>query len=257
MKALIFDLDDTLVAEKTSAEAAFLETCKFAMLCCDINPFMLYTAIRGTCKRLWHESPARAYCLRIGMSSREGLWTEFQGTDGNLEVLRDWVLSFRQNSWQEALRKCGVTDATLALELGKTYLRERRKRIIAYNDVVPILDYFKQSHGLGLLTNGAPDLQRRKIESSGLSDFFDEVIIAGEVGLGKPDVRIFELILSRLKVSPDAAVMIGNSLESDLKPAQTMGMKSVWINRAREWHDDAIVPDFEVSSLMELKDIFG
>ena len=77
MKALIFDLDDTLVVEEASAEAAFLETCELAKVRYGINPQDLHATLRQTCRNLWHDSPARAYCLEIGISSWEGLWARF------------------------------------------------------------------------------------------------------------------------------------------------------------------------------------
>lgn len=256
MDTLIFDLDDTLLVDEASAEAAFLVACDLAHERNGVDPKELYASIRQCCRALWYKSPARAYCLQIGISSWEGLWAEFCGDDENLNILREWAPKYRRNSWIEALRRCRVDDSSIAAELSATYVRERRKRHVVYEDVVPTLRRLKQSYKLGLLTNGAPDLQRRKIEASGLEIFFTAITISGEEGFGKPDRRIFELMLERLGADSENTAMVGNSLKSDILPAQSVGMKGVWINRDGRLCDTDISPDTMIHSLSELVGIF-
>jgi len=257
MTTLIFDLDDTLVIEEASAEAAFRATCGFASEKSGVNPDQLYANIRESCRAFWHDSPARSYCLNVGISSWEGLWAEFCGDDENLQILAEWAPSYRKKSWEEALRRCGREgDETFARELGEKYVRERRKRHVVYDDVLPVLKHLKQNRRLGLLTNGSPDLQRAKLEGSGFADYFDTVIVSGEVGFGKPDTRIFELMLDRLNATPDSAAMIGNSLKSDVAPALELGLMAVWVNREGKTRDNAIVPSAEVSDFAELENVF-
>ncbi|MGD0915402.1 MAG: HAD family hydrolase [Thermodesulfobacteriota bacterium] len=257
MRAIIFDLDDTLIVEEGSAEAAFLETCamaesRFGVACRD-----LYDTIRETCRALWHHSPARAYCLQVGISSWEGLWATFEGNDENLRILHDWGPIYRRDSWTMALRKHGVGDEGFALELAEAFPRNRRKRHAVYDDVSPALEALKASFQLALLTNGTPDLQWEKIAGAGIRGYFDEIVVSGEVGFGKPDARIFRIMLSRLGVAAEETVMVGNSLKSDVGGAQAVGMKAVWINRTRKAQSNNIVPDLEVSSLGELLQAFS
>jgi len=249
LAAIIFDMDDTLLVEEDSACAAFMATCEYAAGRCGVDAQQLYVAVRSSCRALWHEAPGRAYCLRVGISSWEGLWAEFRGEDENLRLLRRWSKTYRDTSWHNALLECGVGDVDLASELGSMYITERRARHVVYDDVVPALGRLSEAHRLGLLTNGCPDLQRRKLDASGLSRFFDEVVIAGEVGIGKPDVRVFELLLSRMGTNPCDAAMVGNSLRSDIQPANALGMTSIWVNRAGKPNDGAVRPSFEVASL--------
>ena len=117
----------------------------------------------------------------------------------------------------------------------------------------PALEVLGGAFKLGLLSNGAPDLQREKIDGSGIGKYFSEITISGEVGFGKPHRRIFETILNRLKVQPEEATMIGNSLRSDIEGAQVLGMKTVWLNRDGKQPDESIVPDMEITSLEEVE----
>lgn len=255
MKALIFDLDDTLVVEEASAEAAFLETCELARVRYGVDPADLHATLRQTCRGIWHQSPARAYCVEIGISSWEGLWARFQGDDEHLTTLRAWAPAYRRDSWHEALRQHRVNDIDFALELAEAFPAFRRKLHTVYDDVRPALEHLKRSFRLGLLTNGASDLQWEKIAGANVAGYFDEIVISGDVGVGKPNPRMYEIILSRLAVASHEALMIGNSLRTDVAGAQAVGMKAVWVNRAGNPRDDDDAPDFEVSSLNDLRRI--
>jgi putative hydrolase of the HAD superfamily len=258
LMTLIFDLDDTLVVEEASAEAAFHTTCLWAQGCVGIDPGALYKSIRESCREFWRNSPARPYCLEVGISSWEGLWAEFQGDDKHLGMLAEWAPTYRRNAWREALRRCGVEgNDVIVEELSDRFIQERRQRHFVYEDVLPVLTHFGQRCRLGLLTNGTPDLQRAKLKGSGLESFFDTVVISGEIGFGKPDLRIFELILERLDAKVESTVMVGNSLQSDISPALKLGMAAVWVNREGKVGDSSIVPDAEVTDLRKLKELLA
>jgi putative hydrolase of the HAD superfamily len=249
---LIFDLDDTLVLEEPSAQAAIIETGELARTRYGLDPRELHTALRKACRELWYSFSSHPYCKRIGISSWEGLWAEFTGEDTNLEALRKWAPTYRFESWRTALSRHGVEDTDLAAELAETFPRIRRAKHVIYEDTNPALALLSKSYSLGLLTNGAPDLQRRKIEGAGIRGFFDQVLVSGDIGIGKPDRRIFEMILTRLNAGPETSLMIGNSLITDVQGAQGAGMRAAWLNRSGKARDDSIIPDWELSGLNEL-----
>jgi putative hydrolase of the HAD superfamily len=253
--ALIFDLDDTLVIEEASAEAAFIETGDLARARYGLDPRELHAKLRIGCRELWYAFPSHPYCKKVGISSWEGLWAEFTGSDPDLEALRDWAPVYRFESWQTALRHTGIDDRQLAAELAETFPNLRRQKHNVYPDTLPALRELSRIYSLGLLTNGTPDLQKRKIEGAGISEFFDEVLISGEIGIGKPDRRIFEMLLARLNSNAEATLMIGNSLSTDIAGAQAAGLRAVWINRAGKPREDSVAPDWEIASLSELASI--
>ena len=250
--SLIFDLDDTLVVEQESAKAAIIETAELAQAKYGLDPREMHTTLRKTCREIWYDFPFHPYCKSVGISSWEGLWAEFTGPDKNLNALRDWAPTYRYESWRTSLSRHGIDDPDLAAKLAETFPRLRRRKHTVYPDTMGALKRFSQSYTLGLLTNGTPDLQRRKMEGAGIAEYFDQILISGDVGFGKPDKRIFEMILTRLKASPKTSLMVGNSLTSDVQGAQNTGMRTVWINRSGKSRDDRVVPDWEISSLDEL-----
>jgi putative hydrolase of the HAD superfamily len=252
VQAVVFDLDDTLVVEEPAAVAAFMEVCRQAEQHCGVEADKLYAIVRETARSFWRQSPARPYCIEIGISSWEGLWAEFEGDDPTLRVLREWAPHYRVESWRAALMKCGVSNINLATELADAFRKNRRKHQVLYDDTIYCLDEFSKLFPLALLTNGVPDLQREKIEVTGIAKYFTEIVISGEVGYGKSDRRIYQLVLSRLGTKPESTWNIGDSLERDILAAKATGIKTVWVNRHGMSRDESIVPDLEVSNLAQL-----
>ena len=232
IQAVLFDLDETLVVETASAEAAFLATCEQARLRYDIEPQSLAQAVRRRAGELWRAAPTITYCRAIGISSWEGLAANFDGADPQLAALRAWAPTYRRAAWSRALADYGVYDAPFAAELAETFPRERGARHVAFTDAAPLLRTLQGRYRLAVLTNGAPAQQRAKLHGSGLAAYFETVVVSGEVGVGKPDPRVFEAALAALAVAPSAAVMVGDSIERDIAGAQAAGLHAIWLNRS-------------------------
>ena len=105
---------------------------------------------------------------------------------------------------------------------------------------------------LGLVTNGAPDLQHFKIDASGLRPYFQTIVVSGEVGIGKPHPRPMQVALHQLGCDPARAAMVGNSLSSDIAGAQNTGVHAIWINRDGAPLTGDAHPDTTITSLNEL-----
>ena len=84
---------------------------------------------------------------------------------------------------------------------------------------------------LGIITNGELAFQREKIERVGLTLLIDDVVASGELGIAKPDRRIFEHACARFEVTTSDAVYVGDRLETDAIGAARAGLQGVWLNR--------------------------
>jgi putative hydrolase of the HAD superfamily len=91
-----------------------------------------------------------------------------------------------------------------------------------------------------ILTNGAVDPQRRKLEGSGLLGLVDAALVSEEVGWHKPDARAFAAALTAVEGRPDTAAMVGDHLEADIYGALQAGFqRAVWLApRWRDAHED-------------------
>ncbi len=251
--AVLFDLDDTLVADEAATADAFLATCALARVRHGIDPKVLATAVRRQARRLWQSAPTLAYCRAVGISSAEGLRARFLGDDSHLAALRAWAPTYRREAWTAALAEHGVRDAALAEELAAALAAERGARHWVYPDVVPTLTALRPTYRLALVTNGSPDLQRAKLAGAGLAPYFDAVIVSGEIGVGKPDARPFALALASLGFDHRRAVMVGDSLDRDMAGARNAGIAGVWLDRGGSGTaDDPMLPVGRINTLYQL-----
>lgn len=246
-KVILFDLDDTLILEKKSMDDALYSTCSFCSKFINIDPLSLKYTVKETARDLWHQLPTYQYCLKIGVSSWEGLWANFLGEAKETKELYEFKNYFQINSWKIALQKYGSNNDELAHILSNKLNIERRKRHVLFPDTLPCLKELKKHYKLGIITNGLSCLQMEKIEGCNLKQYFDNIIIAGEVGVAKPDSRIFYEALSKFKTEKKQAIMIGNSLETDILGAIDFGMNAILINRGNEEIRNNLY--YEISSL--------
>jgi len=119
--ALLFDLDDTLVVEEPAAAASFTATAHLASTRHRVNVEKLAVAARERARELWYATPTHPYCMRVGISSWEGLWCRFDGDEPDVRWLREWSPRYRREAWGLALADQGVHDPVLAEELGERY----------------------------------------------------------------------------------------------------------------------------------------
>ena len=135
--------------------------------------------------------------------------------------------------------------------------QERRKKPFLYEETFEVLDRLKGNYQLLLLTNGSPQLQNTKLEiTPEIAPYFDEIVISGAFGKGKPDVSIFRHALEKLKVSPDEALMIGDNLMTDILGSNRAGIRNVWVNRHNKPRQE-VEPTYEITGLKELLPLLG
>ena len=90
------------------------------------------------------------------------------------------------------------------------------------------------------------------LDEFGLSHLFKDVIESSVVGVRKPDPEIFRLGVKALGLEPSQTVMIGDSLDKDIIPAQSIGCKTVWL-QGKNWSEVQCTPDQIISTLQEFK----
>lgn len=233
MRAVLFDLDDTLVVEEPAAQAAFDATAAHAATRHPLDPRRLAQDARACARELWYAGPHHPAAERIAISSWEGLWCRFAGQDPHMRALREWAPGYRAAAWDAALRRQRVDDPLLAGDLGERFGAERRGRHELLPGAAEVLDDLARDHRIGLVTNGASCLQREKLAGCGLADRFDAVVVSGDLGTRKPDPAVFQRALDLLGARPGEAVMVGDSPERDIAGAHACGIRGVLLS-ARE-----------------------
>ena len=120
----------------------------------------------------------------------------------------------------DAARRAALVDASRATWFADLHLDA---------GVAEVLDTLAATYRLGLITNGPSWTQRAKIAQLQLARWFPHIIVSGEFGCDKPDARIFAHMLDALSVDADAALMIGDNPDADIRGAHGVGMRAVWI----------------------------
>ena len=105
----------------------------------------------------------------------------------------------------------------------------------AHGDLYPGVEQLLAScaarASLGLVTNGLSEVQRSRVSRLGIADYFDTIVISSEVGVTKPRPDIFELAFEQLGRPPkESAVMVGDSLTSDIAGGRNYGIDTCWYN---------------------------
>lgn len=258
LKAILFDLDDTLLVEVASADAAFLATCTLAKTKYGVDPEVFHRLLRQEARTLWYASPEREIIERISISHWEALWARFEGDDAPMTRLRQWAVPYRQKAWELGLQAVDVEDSEFAAQLSVEFRGQREKRHVLFEGVIPLLEQLKGRMKLGLITNGLSCLQREKIAGSGLAEYFETIVVAGDVGQAKPHPRVFQTALDKLRVAPSETCMVGNSVKGDIGGAQALGIRAILVDRG-DIHapDDSIEPDAVIGHLEQLPHVLA
>ncbi len=230
MKAMLFDLDDTLLDYSGDAARCWSEACVTVGGPAGVDADALRAAIRDVGAWFWSDAE-RHRCERTDML---GAWRKIV---------------------EGALDRCGGARDGLAARVAADFAARRRATWKLFPDALPTLEHLRARRVvLGLLTNGDARMQREKIADFDLARFFDVVVIEGEFGCGKPDARVFQHALGALGVSPREAWMVGDHLVWDVLGAQQVGVSAAWLDRQGHGlpSDAPSVPDRIVGSLADL-----
>ncbi len=165
-----------------------------------------------------------------------------------------------------ALERGEMTQEVLHVERFRRFLAAKGRQ----EDPRPVADRFAQLLGgqaiwmpgaaqmletlsarmpLVLLTNGITVIQRARLERSGILKYVSRTVISQEVGVAKPDPRIFEIALAGVK--PERALMIGDGLQSDILGANRAGVDACWFNPKGKALPEGVRAQYIARSLAE------
>ena len=110
-----------------------------------------------------------------------------------------------------------------------------------------------EKYRLFLVSNGTATVQHSRLTSAGLYPYFEQVFISQEIGFNKPDKAFFDSCFARIPgFAPEKALMVGDSLTSDIKGGINAGVKTVWVNPTHKPCGD-VRPDYEIEGLCQLE----
>jgi putative hydrolase of the HAD superfamily len=235
-KAILVDLDDTILDDSGSVERCWRTVCEDAAR--DVAGLEVELLLAATAKAAtWYWSdPARH---RVGRADLRAATTR---------VVHNALISI------------GRDDPDLARAIAHAYRDLRDAAIAPFPRAIDTLaELIRRGFRLALLTNGAGPAQRVKIERFGLAPYFAAIHIEGEQGVGKPDERAYHLALEALGVIPRDAWMVGDNFEWEVVVPGRLGLGTVWVDRRGTGipADAPIVPDFVIESFDQILPLLG
>lgn len=159
----------------------------------------------------------------------------------------------RANRFLRVLQNLGVNDPKLCKEVGDYFLDHNPRRGNVIEGALDILEYLRSRYVLHILTNGFDTIQEIKMQTSGLSPFFSELITSESSGFRKPHRGFFDFSLRQTGSQAGEVIMIGDNLETDIKGARGAGIDQVYFNPYKRAHSEQVT--HEISHLLQLKDI--
>lgn len=144
-------------------------------------------------------------------------------------------LSIADGTTQRITKLCKMYGVNLSLEEEKgtadlynqEYLKSRQPVPGSKELLTTLMNYAK----LGVITNGLVEPQMEKLQACKIDKLIDYFIISETVGYKKPSKELFEAALEKVNVKPSDAVYVGDSWDCDILPAVAVGMRAVWLNR--------------------------
>ncbi len=206
MKALLVDLDDTLLDYSGGAAASWEEACRTAAGPAGLDVDRLVAAVVATRRWFWAD-PERHRRERVDMV---GAWRKIAA---------------------HALESLGEAAGSLAPAIAEEFAARRRAALSLLPGALGALEELgRRGVPLALVTNGDAGQQREKIERFDLARFFRVILIEGEFGKGKPDEAVYRHALEALDAPARESWMVGDNLEWDVAAPQRLGLRAAWVD---------------------------
>jgi len=147
-------------------------------------------------------------------------------------------------------------DEDLADAITEVYVRDYPTVEASMAGAAPLVKGLSRRFIVGVVSNGLPDVQYRKLEAMGLREVFSCIVLSEEIGIRKPDPGIFHHAASLLRMQPSECLYVGDSYTSDIVGSKNSGMLACWLNHEQSvTTNERIKADFVISHLQELSEI--
>ena len=210
-RAVIFDLDDTLVQTNAASTATWNRLAEEFAPHVDISEAELLDDLNRTRRWFWADADRhRAWRFHMAESAAEALRMALHERGQRIDDDSPLLQGF-------ADRYEAIFFETLAL----------------FPDALHVLNELRaRGVRLAMITNGGAEWQRRKIELHALAPLFDCIVVEGEFGVGKPAPEIYRHALDSLGVDARETWMVGDRLDWDVLGPQKLGITGVWFDFA-------------------------
>ncbi|MDD5491134.1 MAG: HAD family hydrolase [bacterium] len=218
IKAIIFDLDDTLYPQREYTRQCLLGTVKYLAKQTGRKPELIAKALN--------------------------------------EVLEKKGIEYKR-IYNDAFKKLHLPDVCFIPRAVKIFWQVKPNLKLFSGTLAVLTTLKKRGYRLGLITDGYPEVQRYKIRNLGLNRIFVRIIYTDLLGFGcrKPSPMPYELMAKSLRLVPSECVYIGNDPRRDFKGAREVGMKTIRIKQGEYRKLKAVTAEEADLSIKSIKDL--
>ncbi|MBU3904522.1 MAG: HAD family hydrolase [Nanoarchaeota archaeon] len=173
---------------------------------------------------------------------------EFIHQKGKIKIRKDLDDKGR---FVDKIRQLGVTDDSKLQKIEELYI-DAHESIFLYNDALETLNGLKKRGKILVIITNVDAYAHNKIMKLFPRELFDFILASHEIGIKKPDKRIFLKLIEKFPVRSEEILMVGDSDEMDIKPAKLLGWKTAFISRNNKKSKYA---DYNLTSLRDLLQI--
>jgi putative hydrolase of the HAD superfamily len=151
------------------------------------------------------------------------LWAEYHTG----KITKDML---RETRFKQTFLDLGVHPDLIPEGFEDAYVKLCPTKTNLFPHAHETLQYLQTRYTLHLISNGFKESQDVKISNTGIGKYFKHVIISEIVGFNKPDKAIFEYALNLAEAAKSKSLMIGDSIEADIRGAMDFGMDAIYFN---------------------------
>ena len=231
IRAILFDINGTLtdILTNEADDTAYRTTANFlSFYGVDVPPDVL------------KENFFRISRQQKKMSSEE--YPEFD----SLAVFADIISNYRT--------RYVAGKSALARRASLVFRSATRYKLELYRGVWDVLSDLSREYPLAAVSDGQSLWAEPELKAMKLDRFFKFILVSGDFGYRKPDRRLFDIALKKLKCQPDEAIYVGNDMYRDIYGAKSAGLKTVFLksNQGEQRYCGA-EPDYIIYDFYQLK----
>ncbi|GAA4848836.1 YjjG family noncanonical pyrimidine nucleotidase [Paenibacillus vulneris] len=225
-KAVLFDLDNTLLNYSLSEYDCMRRTCR---------DHQLFANDEEQWSRFWE----------VYLKHNEKYWMDFV-SGGSITSIHDVI----RYSFRDTLNR----DVRLHNELASTYWNYFCHTCHFEDGAEDVLRSLQSDYRLGIISNGIGEAQHKRLTAGNIRGTFQSIVVSDEVGIRKPHKEIFEMALNELKLDKDEVLFVGDSLQDDYHGSVNAGIDFCYYNRNKQNLREDIQPKYMIHRLEELLD---
>jgi len=138
--------------------------------------------------------------------------------------------TLRAERFHKTFIELGIHPDLVPRQFEEDYVKISPTKTNLFDGSEKVLGYLQQKYSLHIISNGFKETTLTKMDRCSLNTYFQNVIISEDVGVNKPDKAIFEYALDKANALKQESIMIGDSIEADIRGAQDFGMRAIFFN---------------------------